>query len=141
MTIFIFGRVYDLDDLTIDQIEKEITERMIDHTRVKNIKVNINIRSKNSVLVNIGRNLDLELDEDTILEQDTWLITGEGYEGFMPRYCMKPPFPHSPNINYFFDRDEFIRDYKKEAVYQGASRIKNARIVEGRKELNLYLSL
>ena len=74
--------------------------------------------------------------EGKIIEQDSWLITGEGYKGFSPVNSAKT-FPHYPNINNYFDIDDVCSDYQKDVLYYGASRIKSVTI----KETSVMLSL
>lgn len=138
---FIFGKVYDLDTQSIPEISGDITNRMRDFTGIDSISAYIELTSPSSVLIGIERNLDRSyIQEGSILEQDKWLITGEGYQKFKPQYCMAPPFPHFPNVNYCFDMNDFIKEYKKEAVYWGATKIQEAKISEGTQEMLLRVS-
>ena len=133
--IFIMGKVYDMNILTTSEIEKDVQERLRDFTRT-DIEVHL-IVEDHSIIIEMMRHIDDSLlYEGRIIEQDSWLITGEGYEGFSPVNSAKK-FPHYPNINNYFDIDDVCSDYQKDAVYYGASKIKRATITE----TNLMLSL
>lgn len=131
------GKVYDMNILTASEIEKDVQDRLRDFTR-KDIKVHI-ILGDQSINIEMLRYIDNNLlSEGGIIEQDTCLITGEGYEGFSPVNSAKT-FPHYPNIYNYFDIDEVCKDYKRDALYYGASRIKNVTITETSFMLSLTL--
>ncbi len=137
--IFIMGKVYDTGTLTTLEIEKDIEDRLFDFTGIKiGTHIDIDDQSK-SIDIKMSRHIDESLvSVGKILEQDNWLITGEGYQGFSPVNSAKT-FPHFPNIDNYFDIDDVCKDYKKDALYYGASRVKDVSIKETSSELSLFL--
>ena len=135
--IFIMGKVYDMNILTASEIEKDVQNRLRDFTRT-DIEVHL-IVDDHSIIIEMMRYIDDSLlSEGRIIEQDSWLITGEGYKGFTPVNSAKT-FPHYPNINNYFDIDDVCSDYQKDALYYGASRIKGVTITETSVMLSLTL--
>ena len=135
--IFIMGKVYDMNILTASEIEKDVQNRLRDFTRT-DIEVHL-IADDHSIIIEMLRRIDDSiLSKGRIIEQDSWLITGEGYKGFSPVNSAKT-FPHYPNVNNYFDIDEVCKDYKKDALYYGASRIKGVAITETSVMLSLTL--
>ena len=135
--IFIMGKVYDMNILTTREIEKDVQNRLQDFTRT-DIEVHL-IVNDHSIIIEMLRYIDDSLlSEGRIIEQDSWLITGEGYKGFSPVNSAKT-FPHYPNINNYFDIDDVCNDYQKDALYYGASRIKGVTIMETSVMLSLML--
>ncbi len=137
--IFIMGKVYDTGTLTTLEIEKDVEGRLLDFTGIK-IGTHIDIDDQsNSIDIRMTRYINNSLvSVGKILEQDTWLITGEGYQGFSPVNSAKT-FPHFSNIDNYFDIDDVCKDYKKNALYYGASKVKDVSIQEASSELSLFL--
>ena len=135
MRIFVFGKVYDLDNQPIVDIEKDIETRVLDFTKV-DIAVKININSPKSYEIVFHRGINVSPGNgNTILEQDTWLISGEGYNGFTPVYRMA--CNHFPNMLYYIDLQAFCHNYKNNAEHYGADKVKKVRV----EELPLSLTL
>ena len=137
MRIWIFGKVYDMENNPIADIEKDIEKRLKDFTKV-DIGVKLDVSKGNMIEVVFHRGLNEIVHIDTILEQDSWLISGEGYKNFVPAYGIGS-FSHFPNILNYIDRKQFCVDYKKNALYYGADKVKSVRIYELPNKLILDL--
>jgi len=136
--LFFMGKVYDMASTPIADIEKDIEARVQDYTKVF-IPVKIKNVSDNEVEVMLYRGVNEEMQTGWILDQDKWLITGEGYNKFMPQYGGGGFYYAGLNANYYSDMNDFIADYKRNAVYYGGkrSRVKNAVIDEQQNFLKL----
>ena len=69
MRIFVFGKVYDLDNQPIVDIEKDIETRVTDFTTV-DIGVRI-YQDAGEIEVIFYRGINFNTDDDVLLEQDT----------------------------------------------------------------------
>ena len=125
--IWVFGKVYDLESLPIADIEKDIEKRIYEYIPY-NIGVRITIQNKNEIEIVYHRGLNVEVGNDEIIEQDSWLISGEGYKGFVPAHSTTSGFGHTISAYYFIDKNDFYDAYKKNASFYGANRVKHVEI-------------
>lgn len=136
--LYFMGKVYDMTSTPIADIEKDIEARVQDYTKVF-IPVKIKEVSDNEVEVMLYRGVNEEMKSDWILDQDKWLITGEGYNKFMPQYGGGGFYHAGLNAVYYSDKDDFIANYKRNAVYYGGkrSRVKDVIVDEQQNYLKL----
>lgn len=137
MRIFIFGKVYDLDNQPIVDIEKDIAKRVTDFTTV-DIGVRI-YQDAGEIEVIFYRGINFNTDDDVLLEQDTWIISGEGYKSFVPAYSTSACFSHPMDACYYIDKYDFCNIYKRNAIFYGADRIKDVDVQEHPNMLILML--
>ncbi len=124
--IWIMGRTYDLNTMSVPEIEDDIKARLKDYSGVE-VGLKINVKA-NSIETTFHRSLNVPVEPDTILEADTLLITGEGYQGLNLPYGTN--VPHFPNMIIHLDKKDFCKEYKKNAIHFGASRMKNVKVEE-----------
>lgn len=134
--IFVFGKVYDLGIMPTTDIVKDIEARLKDYTGVE-IWVLIEVLEK-EIVIKMLRGLNAEFKKNAIIEQDRWLLTGEGYQDFRPVHS-SGSFSHFQSCLYYFDVDDVRDNYKKDAVFYGASRVRDVEIDENAWHLNLTL--
>lgn len=104
--LFFFGKVYP-QNTPIIEIKRDIEARLFDYTKVEVI-VEMNELSKKELEIILHRGLKETMRSESILDQDTWLISGEGYNGFVPEYALPPRGHVIPNAIYSVDTDDFI---------------------------------
>lgn len=138
--LWFMGRVYDLAATPIPVIEMNIEARLLDYTGVK-MSVRIKELSENELEVNLVRNVREEMKLDYILAQDEWLITGEGYKGFTPRYCLPGIGCIVPNAIVYDYLDDFISIYKRNAVFYGRKRSRVKDVFIDCQPTSLYMIL
>lgn len=136
--LYFMGKVYDMASTPIADIEKDIEAKVQDYTKV-NIPVSINVVSDKEVEVTLHRGFNEQMKQGWIIDQDKWLISGEGYQDFMPQYGGGGMYYAGLNAVYYEDMDDFIADYKRNAIYYGGkrSRVKDASIDEQQNYLKL----
>ena len=134
---FFFGKVYP-QNTPIIEIKRDIEARLFDYTKVEVI-VEINELSKKELEIILHRGLKETMRSESILDQDTWLISGEGYNGFVPEYALPPRGHVIPNAIYSVNTDDFIDCYKKNAVHYGGSRVKAVLIDEQQNYLRMVV--
>lgn len=135
--LFFFGKVYS-PNTPIIEIKCDIEARLFDYTKVE-IIVEINELSKKELEIILHRGLKEKMRSESILDQDTWLILGEGYNGFVPKYPLPPRGHIIPNAIYSVATDDFVDCYKKNAVHYGGSRVKNVVIDEQQNYLRMVV--
>lgn len=126
--IWVFGKVYDLFSMPLQDIKKDIEARVKDFVNV-DIPVTIDVNNK-YVGIAFHRGLNEKLCVGTYLEYDTWLLTGEGYNGFVPVYSFGS-IAHFPNMLYYIDENDFLKSYKKNFDYYCNTKIKKVSVYEG----------
>lgn len=119
--LWYMGRVYDLAVTPIPVVEKDIETRLLDYTNVP-MSVRIRELSENELEVNLIRGVREEMKQDYILAQDAWLITGEGYHGFMPQYSLPSIGSIVPNAVIYDAMEDFVSTYKRNIVFYGSRR-------------------
>ncbi len=125
--LFIMGKVYDIDDCPIEEIKTDIENRLFDFTKNK-MPVSIEVKD-NYAQITIHRGINVELHDKMILEQDSWILTGEGYNGFSPVYSM-PNFSHYPDMVFYLELDKFTKVFKNNAEHYTGSKLKKVSISE-----------
>ena len=135
--LFFFGKVYSKNTPVIE-IKRDIEARLFDYTKVK-LNVELNELSEKELEIIMHRGLKEPMRPESILDQDTWLISGEGYNGFVPEYALPPRGHIIPNAIYSVATDDFIDCYKKNAVHYGGSRVKNVVIDEQQNYLRMVV--
>ena len=120
------GKVYDLATTTLDDIQKDIHDRILDYTNI-DIPVSISILWPDKINITLTRNFGERFSNSSLMEQEMYIISGEGYKGYMPKYSLVPGIgiPYFPNIIYNYGIDEYVDCYKKNIVSEGASRVKD----------------
>ena len=136
--LWLTGRVYDFATIPIPVIEQDIEARLLDYTGVK-MSVRIKNTADNEVEVMLYRGINEKMQTGWIIDQDKWLISGEGYKNFMPQYGGGGFYYAGLNAIYYSDMNDFIADYKRNAVYYGGkrSRVKDVVIDEQQNYLKL----
>ena len=129
MRIWVFGKVYNMDSMPIADIEKDMEKRLNDYIPY-NIGVKITLLYDNEIEIVYHRGLNVEVSNDEIIEQDSWLISGEGYKGFVPAYSTTSGFGHIISAYYYIDKTDFYDAYMKNAAYYGADKVKHVEIDE-----------
>lgn len=124
--LYLMGKVYDMTTPIAD-VERDINARLLDYTKLE-LTVHISERSKNELEITLFRHMDNVAEQGWIDERDTWLITGEGYNGFVPEYSLPHVGHIIPNGNYYEYVKDFIKFYKRNAVFYGGSRVKDVAI-------------
>lgn len=129
--IFLSGTVYDLSCTAPHEIESDLNKRLFKQIG-KALTTHVSIDDANKTFtVRIDRSFshDFQFKDDSILQQDEWLITGE-CESFQPAY--RPLNPLLPLGAVVYDyKDDFIYNYKKNSAYYGAAkRIKSVEVEE-----------
>ncbi len=127
--IFIAGKVYDLQVIDKDTVEKSVQEYLdsaIGKDRVRFELCTIG----NMTTMSFHRGFDYtpynaDPTKD-IMDADAFMMTAHGYNGFW----MPSPFPMIPvpgfGYPYHISQTDFLDAYRKSAKVLGASRIKNA---------------
>lgn len=126
--IFLMGKVYP-KNTPMNEIKRDVEARLLDYTKVQ-IGVELNELSANELEIILHRGLQEKMEPGTIIEQDTWLLSGEGYNGFMPEYRLPMVGHIVPNAIYTVPTDDFIDNYKRNASFYGSSRVKDVFIDE-----------
>jgi len=128
MKIWFFGKAYDLDQMTVENVEKDIEERLKDYS---NVEIGVSVEVKpDGYDVMLHRGLNVEPKDGCILEADSFLISGEGYSGFMPEYQSVGSFAHWPLFTHYFDLPEFEKACKRNIQHYTGSKVKNVKITE-----------
>jgi len=125
--LFLMGKAYDMQSTPIADVEIDINARLLDYMKAE-LYVSISERTKNELEITLYRHVDYVAKQGWIDERDTWLITGEGYKGFVPKYSLPHVGHIIPNGNYYEDVQDFIQSYKHNAVFYGGSRVKDVAI-------------
>lgn len=128
--LWYMGEVYDLANTSVSEIEMDIEKRLLDYTKLP-LKVQIKEISTNELEVKLIRGLNEPIRQGSILEQDCWLITGEGYNDFVPIHTIGFYYA-GLNALYYRDMNDFVADYKRNALHYGGkrSRVKDVMIDE-----------
>lgn len=129
MRIWLHKKVYDLETMPTEDIEKDIEAELLDYFKTK-MGVSVKKDGDKAVEVLIHRTMNVEAHDDTILEQDTWLLTGEGHQNFVPAYSAAGSFAHFADITYYIDKGDFETAYKRNAEFYGGSKIKKVAVTE-----------
>jgi hypothetical protein len=127
--MFYFGKVYDTKILSIEEIKYDIEARLFDYTKVQ-LDLEIKELSRNELEITLHRAVNEQISPDNMLDQDTWLISGEGYKGFMPKHGLPPRGHVILNACYYVFTEDFVKTYKQNAVHYGGSRVKDVVIDE-----------
>ena len=128
MKIWYFGKVYDLDQMKDVDIEKDIEARIEEFTG-KVIGVSVKPTDDGYEVI-IHRSLNVEVKDGLILEPDTFIISGEGYSGFMPEYQSIGNFAHFPGFVHYLDLHEFEKACKRNVEYYTGQKVKKATVTE-----------
>jgi hypothetical protein len=72
----------------------------------------------------------VEVKDGLILEPDTFIISGEGYSGFMPEYQSIGNFAHFPGFVHYLDLHEFEKACKRNVEYYTGQKVKKATVTE-----------
>ena len=64
--IWLMGKVYDLSETAIDEIEKDVEARLLSYTKCK-MRVKIGLSEGYSV-VSINRSIDADLEPDMLMD-------------------------------------------------------------------------
>lgn len=128
MKIWYLGKVYDLDQMTDVDIEKDIEARIEEFTG-KVIGVSVKPTDDGYEVI-IHRSLNVEVKDGLILEPDTFIISGEGYSGFMPEYQSIGCFAHFPSFVHYLDLPEFEKACKRNVEYYTGQKVKKATVTE-----------
>ena len=139
MNIWFFGKTYDLDQMPVEEVENDIEERLKDYTKV-DIGVSIMARADGYDIC-LHRSLNVELHNGCILEADTFLISGEGYCGFMPEYMSIGSFSHFQCFTHFFDLPEFENTCKRNLEYYTGHKVRYVKISEFTNQLTFSATL
>lgn len=126
--IWIHKKVYSLD-MPLNDIEKDLETELRDYFKTE-IGVSVKMVGDNVVEVLFHRTMNVDAHEDTILEQDTWLLTGEGHDNFVPAYSSAGSFAHFPNMVYYIDKTDFEDAYKRNAEFYSGCKIKKVTVTE-----------
>lgn len=128
--IYFMGEIYDFAQQTPLAIAQNIEKRIKEFTG-QDIPVVCKILSNKEIEVTInrryGQDARVEMSPGMIFQFDSFLISGEGYQGFVPEYNMHG-HPNFPNMHYYYGNDQFLDCYRKNAQHYGASRIAGAEI-------------
>ncbi len=128
MKIWFFGKAYDLNQMTVEDVEKDIEERLKDYS---NVEIGVSVEVKpDGYDVMLHRGLNVEPKNGCILEADSFLISGEGYSGFMPEYQSVGSFAHWPLFTHYFDLPEFEKACKRNIQHYTGNKVKNVKITE-----------
>lgn len=129
-SIYVFGKVYDLEKELLEDIQNDVRARITEHTSI-DIPCYINIDEANKqVDVMLIRGCSQNFDNNTILAVDAELLLGE------------PLFQGATfGFTIYNDIDDFKDGYKEIAKAQKASRIKSMAILETETLLKLTLCL
>ena len=128
MKIWYFGKVYDLDQMTDVDIEEDIEARIEEFTDT-GIGVCLTVED-DGYSVMLHRTLNVEVKDGLILEPDTFIISGEGYSGFMPEYQSIGNFAHFPGFVHYLDLPEFEKACKRNVEYYTGQKVKKATVTE-----------
>ena len=127
--IFIAGKVYDLQVMDKDTVEKSVQEYL--DSAIGKDKVRFELCTiGNMTTMSFHRGFDYSpYNADPtkdIMDADAFMMTAHEYKGFM----MPVPFPTLPvpgfGYPYRISQTDFLDAYRKSAKVLGASRIKNA---------------
>ena len=138
MKIWFIGKVYDLDATLKSDIEADIKARLHDYTGCE-MGVDIDDTIAGQVDITIFRSVNKPIEQGYILMEDKWLMTGEGYNGMTLPYGGYIPIVDG--LEYKFDAKDFLDEYKQNAHFFGASKIKSARVEEYSNRLTLRLKI
>lgn len=128
MKIWFFGKVYDLDQMPEVDIEKDIDARLKEFTG-QELGVSVNVVDDGYEVI-VHRSINVEVKDGSILEPDSFLISGEGYSGFMPEYQSIGNFAHFPGFLHYFDMPEFEKACKRNVEYYTGQKVKKAMVTE-----------
>lgn len=128
MKIWFMGKTYDLEKMPVVEIEKDIETRLADYTG-KKLGACLKF-DDGGYEVMVHRSLNVETKDGCILEADTFLISGEGYSGFMPEYQSIGNFAHWPLFTHYFDLPEFERACKRNIEHYTGQKIKSVKVTE-----------
>lgn len=137
MKIFITSKIYDTDAKPITDIEKEVQNDLDNYVGKDRVIFKLYIMDKTAVMC-FYRCVDYSSlhanPVDMIIDADAYMITGEGYEGFM----MQCPFYKIPyDYSYSMEQSEFLKAYKKSGVLLGGDKIKMAKLEIDEKKIVL----
>lgn len=127
--IFIAGKVYDLQVMDKDTVEKSVQEYL--DSAIGKDKIRFELCTiGNMTTMSFHRGFDYSpYNADPtkdIMDADAFMMTAHEYKGFM----MPVPFPTLPvpgfGYPYRISQTDFLDAYRKSAKVLGASRIKNA---------------
>ena len=123
MKLFITSKIYDTEKQTIAEIEKAVQDDLDAYVGKNKVIFKLYIAGK-TVAMYFYRGIDYKSDpEDMIMDADTYMITGEGYNGFrMPVQFYKVPLL----CTYSMEQTEFLKAYMGSADVLGADKIKKA---------------
>lgn len=127
MKVWFFGKVYN-DSISAADIEKDIDARLKEYTDT-GIGVCLKV-TDNGYEVILHRTLNVEPKDGCILEADSFLISGEGYSGFMPEYQSIGNFAHFPGFVHYLDLPEFEKACKRNVEYYTGQKVKKATVTE-----------
>ena len=126
--IWLMGKVYDLSETAVDEVEKDVEARLLSYTKCK-MRVKIGLSEGYSV-VSINRNIDADLEPDMLMDVDTFILSGEGYQGFVPVYSMTAKIPIPANAECSICKADFEYVYKKNFTYYTGQKIEKVYINE-----------
>ena len=123
--IFIAGKVYDLQVMDKDTVEKSVQEYL--DSAIGKDKVRFELCTMTTMSFHRGFDYSPYNADPTkdIMDADAFMMTAHEYKGFM----MPVPFPTLPvpgfGYPYHIGQTDFLDAYRKSAKVLGASRIKN----------------
>lgn len=126
MKLFITSKIYDTEKQTIAEIQEAVQKDIDNYIGKDKVIFKLYITGKTAAMY-FYRGVDyasLHADPgDMIIDADSYLITGEGYEGFR----MPVQFPKAPyGFSYSMEQSEFIKAYIGSTESLGADKIKKA---------------
>ena len=120
------GKVYDLGTIPTKEIEKDISERIKDYTDV-DIPVGLEVHD-NRVKAFFRRCIDAPIRDDKIQEDDMLILTGEGYNDFLPKFNI--PYKQSPDLYAYFNMKKVLEILKQNQIYYTGESVKSVSVVE-----------
>lgn len=126
--VFLVGKVHEVEPATIMIVQFGIQCDLDRLTGEHKVELAANMVSEDEIEFTFSRSsLQKLVEPDMINTLDTWMVTGDGLDGF----SMAEPIPTAPfgdYFNCFIDQQEFLDCYKKSARALKASRMKDIKL-------------
>lgn len=133
------GKTYDLAKEDVKDVSKDVTERLSDYMGAA-IPVDVVCPSEKEVNITIHRQYAeaemIKMESDCVFEQDMFMVTGEGYKGFVPEHHLT--FAHFPNMHIYEAIEDVTSVYKANAR-RYASRVKDVEFETTETEIKVRL--
>ena len=130
--IFTMGKVYDLDTLGVNEVEKLVQSDLDKVFNAGGVRFRLKEVSGKTLELTFFRKYKvgeidwLNYDPKLIYNIDANIITGHSFNGFrIPDYWGGVPYGYP----FFMPKREFIGCYKKSAVMLGADQVKRVKII------------